>query len=270
MGDDVALDLAASLYSAAFTAAGADVACEIVRVTATQLEAVVARIRTEPGILGAAVSMPCTVRIAGMLDGLGPEAQVIKAVNTVTRRAGAVVGWNTDRAAFAQAVEEAAFPVKGRSVLLLGAGGAARACADAVRTLAEKVWVAAPDLDEARRLARDLDLTAGGPTPMGGLSLLVKKVDVIVNATPVGSDGKSLLFPIEWISPTQFVFDLVCQPALTPLVRGARERGARAVNGLSMLLFEGLSAVELWTGTPAAEAPVRSSLERAVLERLGP
>ena len=89
-------------------------ACEIVRVTASGLEGVVSRLRTEPGILGAAVSMPCTVPIAGMLDGLGPEAQVIKAVNTITRRAGAVVGWNTDRGAFAQAVEEAAIPVKGR------------------------------------------------------------------------------------------------------------------------------------------------------------
>jgi shikimate dehydrogenase len=112
-------------------------------------------------------------------------------------------------------------------------------------------------------------LSAGGPTPLGSLSLLVKKVDLIVNATPVGSDGKSVVFPVEWITPSHFVFDLICQPALTPLVRGARERGARAINGLSMLLHQGLAAFEIWIGRPAPESAMRAALERAVLQRLG-
>jgi shikimate dehydrogenase len=75
-------------------------------------------------------------------------------------------------------------------------------------------------------------------------------------------------FPPGWLTPAHFVFDLVYHPALTPLVRGARERGGRAVNGLSMLLFAASTAFEIWTGQPAPEPAMRASLERAVLDRL--
>jgi len=97
---------------------------------------------------------------------------------------------------------------------------------------------------------------------------VARKVDLIVNATPVGSDGETVLFPVDWITPAQFVFDLVYQPAVTPLVRGARDRGARAINGLTMLLFQALAAFEIWTGQPAPEAAMRAALERAVVGRL--
>ena len=268
VGEDSALELAASLYDAAFQAAGVTVRSETRRTSAAELTAVLSQMR-DPRVAGAAIMMPHTVAITSLLDGLGPEAQTIKAVNTVSHRAGALVGWNTDRAAFAQALEEAEFQPKGRSVLILGAGGAARACTDALRETAAKTWVASPDLDEARALCRDLEVSAGGPTPMGSLSLITRKVDLIVNATPVGSDGSAVIFPVEWINPSQFVFDLICQPAVTPLLRAARERGARAINGLSMLLYNGLAAVQLWIGEPASEAAMRAALERAVLNRLG-
>ncbi|HEY9287191.1 MAG TPA: shikimate dehydrogenase, partial [Candidatus Dormibacteraeota bacterium] len=181
-----------------------------------------------------------------------------------------LIGWNTDRAGFARALEDSGFTARGKAVLVLGAGGAARACVDVMRDEASRVWVAAPDLDEARVLCRDLKVAAGGPTPIGTLALLVKKVDLIVNATPVGMDGTSMLFPAEWLMPSHFVFDLIYSPALTPLVGAARERGARAVNGLSMLLFQALAAFEIWAGQPAPEAPMRAALERAVLEHLTP
>jgi shikimate dehydrogenase len=224
--------------------------------------------RADGRVLGAAVTMPHTVAISRLLDGLGPEAQVVKAVNTVSHRAGALIGWNTDRPAFALALEEAGFQAKGRSALVLGAGGAARASVDALRETASRIWVASRDLDEARAVCRDLQVTSGGPSPLGSLSLLVRKVELIVNATPVGADGESVPFPIEWITPTQFVFDLVYQPPLTPLVRGARSQGARAINGLTMLLFQGLAAFEIWTGEPPPEAAMRAGLERAVVGRL--
>jgi shikimate dehydrogenase len=102
------------------------------------------------------------------------------------------------------------------------------------------------------------------------LSLLVRKAELIVNATPVGSDGESVLFPVDWITPAQFVFDLIYQPAVTPLVRGARDQGARAINGLTMLLFQGLAAFEIWTGQAPPEAAMRAALERAVVGRLSP
>ena len=237
---------------------------------ATELADAIARMRADRGVLGAAVTTPHTVAVSRLLDGLGPEAQVVKAVNTVSHRAGVLIGWNTDRPAVTLAFEDAGFQVKGRTVLVLGAGGAARACVDALREAAAKIWVASRDLDEARAVCRDLPVSGGGPSPLGSLSLLVRKVELIVNATPVGSDGESVPFPVEWITPTQFVFDLIYQPAVTPLVRGAREQGARAINGLTMLLFQGLAAFEIWTGQPPPEAAMRAGLERAVVGRLNP
>jgi shikimate dehydrogenase len=259
---------AASLFNAGFAAAGIEASCEVATVGSAGLPNAIARIRADRAVLGAAVTRPHTVAASRLLDGLGPEAQVIKAVNTISHKAGALIGWNTDRSGFAQALEDAGFQAKGRSVLVLGAGGAARACVDALRETATKIWVTSPDLDEARGVCRDLDVTSGGPAPLGSLSLLVKKAELIVNATPVGSDGESVLFPVEWITPGQFVFDLIYQPPVTPLLRGARDQGARAINGLTMLLFEGLAAFEIWTGQTPPEAAMRAALERAVVGRL--
>src|SRR3979411_70274 len=158
----------------------------------------------------------------------------------------------------------------GRAVRVLGAGGAARASVDALREAATNGGVASRDLDEARAVCRDLQVTSGGPAPLGSLSLLVRKAELIVNATPVGSDGESVLFPLDWITPTQFIFDLIYQPPVTPLVRGARERGARAMNGLTMLLFQALAPLKIGTGQPPPEAEMRAALERAVVGRLNP
>ena len=153
--------------------------------------------RADTRVLGAAVTMPHTVAISRLPDGLGPEAQVVRAVDTVTHRAGALIGWNTDRSAFTLALGEAGYQLKGRTALVLGAGGAARASVDALREAAAKIWVSSRDLEEARALCRDLDISSGGPSPLGSLSLLVRKVELIVNATPVGNDGRGAPFPCQ-------------------------------------------------------------------------
>ncbi len=234
------------------------------------LPAAIARMRADSSVVGAAVTMPHTVAVTKLLDGLGPEASVVKAVNTISHRAGALVGWNTDRPAFSLALEDAGFQVKGKDALVLGAGGAARASVDALRAEAAKIWVSSRDLEEARAVCRDLEISNGGPAPLGSLSLLVRKVDLVVNATPVGSDGEAVPFPVEWITPSQFVFDLIYRPLVTRLVQGARDQGARAINGLTMLLFQGLAAFEIWTDQPAPEEAMRAALERAVVGRLSP
>ncbi len=259
-----------TLYVAAFSAAGMDVTCEPRVVTPADLSVVVAGLRNDATVLGVGVLRPHTVPVTRLLDGLGPEAQAVNAVNAISHRAGGLIGWNTDRPAFSLALEDAGYQPRGRSALVLGAGGAGRAAGDALKTLASRVFVASQDLEDARTMCRDLDITRGGPTPLGSLSLVVPKVDLIVNATPVGMDGASTPFPIEWIVPTQFVFDLVYDPPVTPLVRGARARGARAINGLTMLVHQALASFEIWSGRPAPEGAMRAALERAVVGRLSP
>lgn len=240
------------------------------RVPANELAQVLQEMRRDPGILGANVTIPHKMTVAPLLDGLGPDAQQLGAVNTISHRGEVLVGWNTDRIGFAQALEEAGYDPRRRAALVLGAGGAARAVVDVLRTTASRVWVAARNLEQARRLCRDLNIEAGGPTPFGSLKLVLSQVDLIINATPVGMDGHSLVFPAEWLGPDHFVFDLLYNPALTPLVQAARERGGRAVNGLTMLLYQGLASFEIWTGQPAPGDAMRIALERAVLRSATP
>lgn len=229
------------------------------------LAGAVAAMRADAELMGASVAAPHGTAILPLLDGLGPRARAAGAVTTLSYRAGALVGWNTDGPAFLQALEDAQIEVPERDVVILGAGAAARSVAAVLREQAQRIWVVARDIERARRLCQDLAIEAGGPTAMGTLSLVLKKATLVVNATPVGGDGESLLFPIEWLRPDQFVFDLLYNPPLTPFVRGARRRGARAVNGLTMLLHQGLASFEIWTGTPAPEDAMRAALERAAV-----
>ena len=229
------------------------------------LGATIAAMRADAELMGASVAAPHGTAILALLDGLGPPARTAGAVTTLSYRAGALVGWNTDGPAFLQALEDAEIEAHGRDVVILGAGAAARSVALALRDQAPRIWVAARDADRARRLCQDLAVQAGGPLAIGSLSLVLRKATLVVNATPVGGDGDSLLFPVEWLRPDQVVFDLLYNPPLTPLVRGARRRGARAVNGLTMLLHQGLASFEIWTGTPAPEHAMRAALERAAL-----
>jgi shikimate dehydrogenase len=234
-------------------------------VTPEGLNATLAAMREDTELMGAGVTAPHGTVILPLLDGLGPEARAIGAVTTLSYRAGALVGWNTDAPAFLQALDDAQIDPGGRDVVIFGAGGAARSVAWAVRPLVHRIWVVSTQLEQARRLCQDLEIDAGGPMPIDSLTLILRKATLVVNATPVGSDGASLLFPIEWLRPNQFVIDLLYNPPLTPLVRGARSRGARAHNGLTMLLHQGLASFEIWTGAPAPEGAMRAALERAAV-----
>ena len=105
-----------------------------------ELTDAVAHMRADTRVLGAAVTMPHTVAISRLLDGLGPEAQVVRAVDTISHRAGALIGWNTDRSAFNLALEEAGFQAKGRTALVLGAWFALAVLMVAVRRFSIDTW----------------------------------------------------------------------------------------------------------------------------------
>ena len=220
--------------------------------------------RRDPMVLGANVTIPHKLAIIRLLDELAPEVRAVGAVNTISRRNQQLIGWNTDGVGFARALEEAGYDPGAKQVLVLGGGGAARAVVHVLGTRARKIWVATRNLEQARLLCRDLNVQAGGPAPLGSLSLIIRQADLIVNTTPVGLDGKSLLFPAEWIRSDQFVFDLLYNPPLTPLVRAAQTQGARGSNGLRMLLHQGLASFEIWTGKPAPVEAMRMALEQAV------
>jgi shikimate dehydrogenase len=214
------------------------------------------------GIRGFGVSMPYKQQIMALLDALDPLAARIGAVNTVVNDGGRLTGYNTDALGAARALSEVR-PLAGARVLLLGAGGAARAVAHALKEGGAMVTVANRTLDKARALAESSGAT---PADLGEVAR-AGDYDVVVNATSVGMrevDARSPV-PEEAIRAGQVVMDIVYKPMATALVQAARRRGAVAVHGGRMLLHQAAGQFELYTG---AKAPLEA-MEAALFEQIG-
>jgi shikimate dehydrogenase len=220
------------------------------------------------GIEGLSVTMPHKAEVIGALDKLSPTAEKLGAVNTITRQGGVFLGESTDGAGFLDALrQDEGFDPAGRRCVVLGAGGAGRAV-----TLALAEAGASEVVIVNRTAERGLDAVAlAGGVGRLGEAAEAADADLIVNATSVGmGDGASPLDP-ETLGPGQLVVDLVYHPAVTPLVAGARARGATAVNGLGMLIHQAAHAFRHWTGQepplPAMSAAALGSMARLDLPK---
>ncbi len=186
------------------------------------------------------------------LESLAASAQLLGAVNTVECTPEGLRGHNTDGEGFERAVHEAfGEALAGRRVFVLGCGGAGRAVAlTCARAGAERLWLADVDAGRLDRLADELQALPE---------------DLVVQATPVGMrPGESSLLPPSAFRPGQHAYDLIYMYPRTPFMEAAEAAGARAANGLGMLLHQGARAFEIWTGTRPPVAVMRAALERAV------
>ena len=264
----------------AFDAEGLDIRYELWELPGDQLGVAIERLR-EPSCLGANVTIPHKARIIPHLDAVDSTARALGAVNTIVHRGGQLVGSNTDLIGFADALRrDANFEPRGKRVVVLGAGGSARAVVAALAMGgAIAIDVCARRIEQAASLMVDFHGAGitGGPTTVTAhrldqspaLKNLLDKAELVVNATPIGmvhrpEAGESAI-PADWLYPGLLVFDLVYNPAETPLLRAARERGARTLNGLPMLIYQGAASFERWTGHTA---PVELMRKKA-LEALG-
>ncbi len=211
------------------------------------------------GIRGAGVSMPFKLLVIPMLDALDPLAARIGAVNTIVNDAGRLTGHNTDAAGAVAALEEVR-PLAGERVMILGAGGAARAIAHALQARGPRsVVIANRDLAKAEALAASTGATAIG------LEAAVAEASsrgVVINATSMGMadvDPRSPL-PEEAWAPGQVVMDIVYKPIETELVRAARRKGAQVIHGGRMLLHQAARQFSLYTGVPAPLEAMEAAL----------
>jgi shikimate dehydrogenase len=214
------------------------------------------------GLRGAGISMPYKQDVIPLLDRLDPLAARIGAVNTVVNDGGVLTGHNTDAAGAARALEEVR-PLAGARVLLLGAGGAARAVAHAAAARGAQVTLANRSVDKARAVAAQVGGVAAGLDEVGRAG----DYDVIINATSVGMAEVDAASPVPEgaMRPGQVVMDIVYKPMETELVRAARRRGATAIHGGRMLLHQAARQFELYTGR---DAPL-AAMEAALLEQIG-
>lgn len=194
------------------------------------------------GIRGTNVTIPYKKDIMDHLDRIDRDAASIGAVNTIVNDGGVLTGYNTDVDGIGKALDVAGVDPTDRRVLIMGSGGAARACAHFMNGRNADITITGRNRDTGRSLAGDFGAVYKAPS-----SVSVKMYDLIVNCTPVGmySDGP---YPIniEAIDHEQAVFDMVYPD--TPLLRAAGSKGCRIAMGSDMLAGQGAASFKLWTG----------------------
>jgi len=215
----------------------------------------------QAGLMGFAVTMPFKRAVLRSLDWADPLATRIGACNTVAVQRGKWVGWNTDAAAVVEVLTKR-LRLPGSRMLILGAGGAARAAAYALRDQGASVIVAARREEMGRRLAHAVKGEAVSWEGAGGL-----EVDAVINATPVGMYPHMDSSPIDLTRLRASVaFDMVYYPLATRFITEARGRGMITISGLEMLVAQGARQFEIWTGLTAPRALMEQAV-RQVLDR---
>jgi shikimate dehydrogenase len=253
IGTPIRHSLSPALYNAAYAALELDWVFVAFDVARGHGEDAVRAARTL-GLVGLAVTMPHKQAAARVCDELTDDAAALQAANSVrVADDGRLVGDSTDGEGFRRAMVEAGHDPLHRHVLVLGAGGAARAVARTLGGCGSDVTVAARRSDAAEAAAA---LAPGGrAASWADLDDLVPASDVIVDATPIGMGlDADIAFDPGLLRPSQVVADLVYEPLETPLLAAARARGAATVDGLGMLVQQAALQVERWTGRPAPVA----------------
>lgn len=249
-GDPVEHSRSPAMHNAAFAALGLDWVYVPFRVDGRDLAAAVAAVRAL-GMAGVNVTVPHKEAVLTHLDDLTPLARQAGAVNTVVNRGGRLCGENTDIAGFERAVKAAGVRVRGRHVVVVGAGGAARAVLVGLGRLgAGRVTIANRTPARARALAAEVDgRIAADPV---GIDVLLDPgylagAVLVVNATSAGLSGAPFP-PLAYAgTPRECLFFDLVYGAGTAFLRNARRAQRRAVDGTEMLLHQGAAAFTLWT-----------------------
>ena len=268
IGDPVAHTSSPAMHNAALEALGLDYVYTAFHVAPDELQQAMVGMRALE-LAGLNVTVPHKQAVMAHLDEVSPEAQAIGAVNTVCNRDGRLSGFNTDAFGIIESLKVYGgmdpLPVR---VALLGAGGAARAILYALLAREEvaEVLLLNRTVEKAESLKDDLD-DAGkvwtGPLADSGL---ISDAGLVINATSIGMHPHEETSPLadsSCLHGEMLVVDIVYNPLETTLMRQARSVGARTINGLGMLAWQGARSFEIWTGTmPPVEAMMKAALAR--------
>lgn len=259
--------LSPAMHNAAFENLGLDARYEALGVTQAELPEVVARLR-ENNVYGANVTIPHKLEVISLLDALTPEAQRVGAVNTLLNRGGELTGHNTDVTGFLRALKErSGYDPESRDVVMLGAGGSARAVGFALLRVGATLGIVNRTYSKAEALARSLEryghVAAIEPDNVVNA---VQRASLLVNTTSAGHDthGAGQLPLPHGVLPREMVVDIIYRPIRTPLLEAAEREGLKTQNGLPMLVYQGAEAFELWTGQAAPTEVMFRALREAL------
>ncbi|MFP4472442.1 MAG: shikimate dehydrogenase [Candidatus Omnitrophota bacterium] len=274
IGFPVEHSLSPVMHNTAFRALDVQAEYKLFPLRPEEVEPFVRELKREDSpIFGVNVTVPYKETVIPFLDALSPLAKKIGAVNTIVRddENHKLIGHNTDGPGFLAHLAELNVAFAGKQVAVLGAGGASRAlisvlCLGEIKPAAIHVYDI--DWEKSEALLRDL----GGRFDVGRVQvaqsiddLHIDEAGLLVNATPLGlKSDDPVLVDDSLLHPGLFVYDLIYNPAETPLLKMARKNGCRVSNGLGMLLYQGILAFQHWAKTELSETvktQMRMSLE---------
>ena len=269
IGDPIEHTVSPLMHNAAFAKMGVDYWYVPFRVRKEDLGKAIEGMKAL-NIRGLNVTMPHKVAVIQFLDKLDPLAEKIGAVNTIVNDNGVLTGYNTDATGFLQALLERGTEPKGKNMVILGAGGASRAISFILAERGANLVILNRqlELDWAEELARRISQTFKKEVKAlkldeENLTMALDKADILVNATSVGMspDIDETPVPAQLLKPGLVVFDIVYNPIKTRLLREAEAAGAKTISGIDMLVWQGASSVEIWTGL---KEPVELMREEAI------
>ncbi|MCY9669412.1 shikimate dehydrogenase [Paenibacillus alginolyticus] len=269
-GDPIRHSRSPIMLNRAFQEAGINAVYAAFHVRPEELGDAVRGIRAL-GYRGINVTIPHKVEVMQYLDEIDEGARIVGAVNTIVNESGKLIGYNTDGIGYVRSLkEETGIELKGKSVLLLGAGGAARGVAYALaKEGARRIYIANRTKERALELADTISsYTEAIGLGMDELGHVVDEVQFVLNTTSAGMHPHvdEVPLPLEFLRSHHLVSDLIYNPRITRFLHEAEARGARIHGGLGMFIYQGAFAFEYWTGAPAPVAAMRQVVEQSLAE----
>ena len=261
LGSPVAHSISPLMHNEAFRLLDLDYTYLCFDVTEDTLPTAVAGLKA-CGIRGFNLTMPNKNKIVELLDELSPAARLIGDVNTVVNDDGHLTGYNTDGVGYMQAVKDAGYDITGKTITVMGAGGAATAiCAQAALDGVKRIHIFARETSRfwsrTQKLVENINSTLPCEAflhenkDLTALAQAISESTLLLNATSVGmapnTDG-TIIENTSLYHPDLIVSDVIYNPRETRFLREAREAGCRTFNGMYMLLYQGAEAFRLWTG----------------------
>ena len=268
IGDPIEHSRSPQMHNAAFAKAGLDYVYVPFHVRSDGLAQAIAGFKAL-NVVGINVTLPHKQAVIPYLTSISREAELIGAVNTLTFLEDGIHGDNTDAPGVLRALEEngaLSIPV-GEDVVVLGAGGAARAVVVAFALAGvASITIANRTTEKAIALAAEMQRKTN--VPMHGMGLTdtrvpaaVRQSALLVNTATASMDlTQPLLISVDWLQPDAIVYDIVYTPPVTPLMAAAAERGCQTLGGIGMLIHQGAIAFEKWTGV----APCTQTMQQAL------
>lgn len=272
IGNPVAHSLSPALHNAAFNELGLDFVYVAFRVE--DAKSALAGMRALNNFRGMSVTIPHKIEIMNYVDEISETDRSIGSINTVINENGRLIGLGTDGPGALKALVDAGVELDGKNILMLGAGGAARAIAFTIARNTKPGKLVLMDVNETILKGLLADLKAGTTACIeaellsdSSLGQAMGTADVIINCTPVGMhpNEDASLVPAELFRAGQTVFDIVYTPLETKLLADARARGLKVVSGVEMFINQAILQFERFTG---ADAPAEV-MRKVVMERLG-